>query len=60
MTMTEAVSASRRPSLSPKWPKTRLPNGPIRKPAANTPKAAISEEVGSFDGKNCDPMTVAK
>ena len=59
ISMTDIVSASLRPSLSPIWPKTRLPNGRIRKPAANTPKAAISDELASFAGKKLRPITVA-
>src|SRR5439155_3194014 len=47
MRMTDAVSAALRPILSPMWPKTRLPSGRMRKPAAKTPNAASSEEIGS-------------
>jgi hypothetical protein len=41
-------------------PKTSPPTGRIMKPAANTPKAAISEATGSFDGKKWAPIVCAK
>jgi hypothetical protein len=60
MATTESVSAALRPMRSPMCPKTSPPTGRIMKPAANTPKAAISEATGSFDGKKWAPIVCAK
>ena len=60
LSATDAVSANLRPILSPIWPKTKLPKGRMKKPAAKTPNAARSEETASCVGKNWRPIVAAK
>ena len=43
MRIAETTSAARRPTLSPKCPKTIAPSGRKKKPAAPTPKVSSRE-----------------
>jgi len=60
MAMTEPMSACFRPYRSPIQPNSAPPTGRITKPAANVPKAASVDEVGSCAGKKCAPIWRAK
>ncbi len=56
MHKTDNCRARMRPMRSPMCPKIAAPTGRMRKPAANAPNAAISETVGSWEGKNWSAM----
>ena len=60
MAITDRLRARRRPTKSPMRPYTIPPSGRTMNPAANAPKAPISDAVGLVEGKNCWPITVAK
>ena len=49
--ITDSVRARRRPTKSPIRPYTIPPSGRTMNPAANAPKAPISDAVGLVDGK---------
>ena len=53
---TEIVSACLRPRRSPIWPNSSAPIGRIRKPAAKTPNASISDVALLCDGKKFSPI----
>ena len=51
--------AGLRPTLSPKWPKTRPPMGRAMKPAQKVLKASNVPRSGEASGKNSSPNTNA-